>query len=65
MPVTKATMEKFEEVTREIESVDPKLDCQAHVRRDLLMILDRAHEMLACLIADEEQVAEAQQSSPA
>lgn len=46
------TMKKLDDLVEEIEEIEPKLDCEAYVRRELLAALDRAHEMLASLIAD-------------
>lgn len=46
------TMQKLEDLVEEIEVLEPTRDSDAYIRRELLAALDRAHEMLACLIAD-------------
>ena len=53
MPKTLAEMlNKLEELVDEIEEIQPGGDCDAYVRRELLETLDKAHEMLNCLVED-------------
>lgn len=51
-PTRAAAIEKLEELIEELESLEPETDSEAYVRRELLSALDRAHEMLSCLIDD-------------
>ena len=57
--VNSLTMKKLDELVEEIEAmepaIEPALDCEAYCKRELLAALDRAHELLACLVADVEQ----------
>ena len=51
-PTAAAAMQKLEDLVEELESLEPETDSEAYVRRELLAALDRAHEMLGCLIDD-------------
>ena len=52
--LTAETMKKLDDLVEEIEAMEPTLDCEAYCKRELLGALDRAHELLASLVADAE-----------
>lgn len=50
----KEILEKLDGLVDDIEGLEPASDCEAYVRRELLAALDRAHELLASLVNDQE-----------
>lgn len=48
------TIKNLQDVVREVEEMEFKRNCEAHVRQELLEVLYRASELLECLVADSD-----------
>ena len=49
------TVQCLEDIIDSVESMEPVDDCEAFVRRELLMAFDRCAEMLKCLLHDQKK----------
>ena len=51
-PTAAAAMQKLEDLLEELNSLEPDRHCEGFLHLELLGALNRAHEMLECLIDD-------------
>lgn len=50
------TIKNLQNVVREVEEMEFKRNCEAHVRQELLEVLYKADELLECLVADSAEL---------
>jgi hypothetical protein len=50
----KELISRLDSLIADVEGIEPRTDCEAYVRRELLSALDKAHELLNSLAKDKE-----------